>query len=102
MSDPYNEIIIGVGTAGTLITGAFSWLFKRQVATNDSHAQRIEALECDNATKSDITQVEQKFDKRLDHTDRTITDGFKEVQRTLEAAHRRVDDIYRDIPKRGD
>ena len=79
---------------------AINWVFRRQVKINDEHSDRISKLERVTLTKEDITQVEQKFDGRLDKLDTTITGGFKEVQRTLDAAHRRVDDIYRDIPKR--
>lgn len=102
MSDPYNEIVIGLGTVGALMSGVFSWLFKRQVATNDEHDKRLSTLERDVATSEDITQIETKVEHRLDRVDQTLAEGFKEIARTQDATHRRIDELYRDIPKRGD
>jgi len=100
MADPTSTIVISASTAGAIVLTGLRWMFNRQVATNDEHAARIAHLERENVTKDDITQVERKVDARLDAISSTIAEGFKENQRTLDAAHRRVDDIYRDMNKR--
>ena len=100
MPDPATQIVIGIGTVGSVVTGIFSYLFKSQVATNKEHVDRITELEKEQVTKEDLTQVEGKMETRLDRLDTTIIDGFKEISRNHAAIHRRVDDIYRDIPKR--
>jgi hypothetical protein len=93
-------IILSAGTVGTLIMGAINWLFKRQIKINDEYQVRITELEVSSLQKADLDKVEQRSAERFDKLDNTITEGFKEAQRTLGAAHKRIDDIYRDIPKR--
>lgn len=100
LPDPTQTIVLSAGTVGTIVMGAINWLFKRQVKINDEHDARLNLLETDRVTKDDITKVEAKFDHQLDMLNETIAAGFTENQRTLDAAHRRVDDIYRDMSKR--
>jgi len=95
MTEPaHTTILASVALAlGTFAAGVVSYLYKRQVNRIDDHDERIADLERTALTKVDLQDAETRLAT-------AIVSGNTETQRLLSAAHRRIDELYRDIPGR--
>jgi len=86
--EPESSIVAAAGVVSTTIIGLVTWMFKRQVKRIDLHDGRLNDLERESLSKADLAALES-----------TIVRGNAEIQRTLGSAHKRIDELYRDIPK---
>lgn len=90
MSDeiPGTGLVVGVGTAGTIVGGLLSWLLKRTVSTEDKRVEKLESRLDEMIGKvaslrDDVTRLQEKND--------ALRDRMVLVERQAKAAHVRLD-----------
>lgn len=91
-NDILSTVIGSVSAAILGVLGPMRYVFTRHIKRIDGHDERLLELEKESVTES-------KFDETIRRFERTMLESSTKNENAIQAVHRRLDELYRDIPR---